>query len=256
MFTAEKIQLNIKILQINSNQKKQQMIVLHPIMFMKRLRTMWRPDLMLTVIDLYVHFIRGGDYQSYTYKPDSIVVDNPPFSILAQIVKWYQSQGIKFFLFAPGLTIIGLTRHANIICVGYTATYENGAKVNTSFVTNMTDNLIESSSKLYKRLENADKENLRKIKKQLPKYTYPDNILTACRMNTLSRYGVDFAIKRENGHFMRDLDSQRKFKKGIFGCGYLISGKKAAELKAAELKAAENVWELSEREKEIIKTLK
>ena len=174
----------------------------------------------------------------------------------------FQSQGIKFFLFAPGLTIIGLTRHANIICVGYTATYENGAKVNTSFVTNMTDNLIESSSKLYKRLENADKENLRKIKKkQLPKYTYPDNILTACRMNTLSRYGVDFAIKRENGYFMRDLDSQRKFKKGIFGCGYLISGKKAAELKAAELKAAElkaaeHVWELSEREKEIIKTLK
>jgi len=65
---------------------------------------------------------------------------------------------------------------------------------------------------------------------------------------------------------MRDLDSQRKFKKSIFGNGYLISGKKAAELKAAELKAAElkaaelkaaeNVWELSEREKEIIKTLK
>ena len=55
---------------------------------------------------------------------------------------------------------------------------------------------------------------------------------------------------------MRDLDSQRKFKKGIFGRGYLISGKKAAELKAAELKAAEHVWELSEREKEIIKTLK
>ena len=40
-------------------------------------------------------------------------------------------------------------------------------KVNTSFVTNMTDNLIESSSKLYKRLENADKENLRKIKKTI-----------------------------------------------------------------------------------------
>ena len=80
--------------------------------------------------------------------------------------------------------------------------------------------------------------------------------MTACRMNTLSRYGVDFAIKRENGYFMRDLDSQRKFKKSIFGNGYLISGKKAAELKAAELKAAEHVWELSEREKEIIKTLK
>ena len=54
-------------------------------------------------------FYPGGDYEKYNYMSDSIVVDNPPFSILAQIVKWYQSQGIKFFLFAPGLTIIGLT---------------------------------------------------------------------------------------------------------------------------------------------------
>ena len=70
-------------------------------------------------------------------------------------------------MFAPGLTIIGLTRHANIICVGYSVTYENGAKVNTSFVTNMTDNLIESSSKLYKRLENADKRKFAKNKKTI-----------------------------------------------------------------------------------------
>lgn len=92
-------------------------------------------------------------------------------------------------------------------------------------------------------------------------------------MNILSRYGVDFAIKRENGYFMRTLDSQRKFKKAIFGYGYLISDKKAVELKLAETKAAEHraaeaieaaeamdvnkiVWELSEREQEIIKTLK
>ena len=206
-------------------------------------------------------FYPGGDYEKYNYMSDSIVVDNPPFSILAQIVKWYQSQGIKFFLFAPGLTIIGLTRHANIICVGYTMTYENGANVNTSFVTNMTDNLIESSSELYTRLENADKENLQKIKKQLPKYVYPDNVLTATVVNALSKYGVDFEMKQENGYFIRALDSQRKFKKTIFGAGYLISDKKSAELKSAEIKAAgaigaKIVWELSERENEIVKTLR
>ena len=38
-------------------------------------------------------FYPGGDYEKYNYMSDSIVVDNPPFSILAQIVKWYQSQG-------------------------------------------------------------------------------------------------------------------------------------------------------------------
>ena len=68
------IRTNIKILQINSNQKKQQMIVLHPIMFMKRLRTMWRPDLMLTVIDLYVHFIRGGTIRVIHINPIALLL--------------------------------------------------------------------------------------------------------------------------------------------------------------------------------------
>ena len=68
------IRTNIKILQINSNQKKQQMIVLHPIMFMKRLRTMWRPDLMLTVIDLYVHFIRGWTIRVIHINPIALLL--------------------------------------------------------------------------------------------------------------------------------------------------------------------------------------
>ena len=54
--------------------KKQQMIVLHPIMFMKRLRTMWRPDLMLTVIDLYVHFIRGGTIRVIHINPIALLL--------------------------------------------------------------------------------------------------------------------------------------------------------------------------------------
>lgn len=210
-------------------------------------------------------FYPNGDYQKYNYMPDSIVVDNPPFSILTPIVKWYQSQGIKFFLFAPALTIIGLTNYANIICTGCGVIYKNGANVSTSFVTNMTDNLIESSGELYKRLENANKENSQKIKKQLSKYDYPNNVLTASRMNKLSKYGVDFAVKHENVYFIRTLDSQRKLKSGIFGAGCLISESKATELETAEAKAMEIkaakasdkiIWELSEREQEIIKALK
>ena len=43
-------------------------------------------------------------------------------------------------------------------------------------------------------------------------------------------------------------------KEGIFGGGYLLAEKAAAEKAAAE-KAAETVWELSDREIEIIKNL-
>ncbi len=113
-FTARKIQLNIKNLKISSNRRKRLMIVIHPIIFTKRLRIMLQHDLKWIVTKFVRPFYPGGDYEKYNYMSDNIVVDNPPFSILAQIVKWYQSQGIKFFLFAPGLTIIGLTRHAKI----------------------------------------------------------------------------------------------------------------------------------------------
>ena len=40
-------------------------------------------------------FWPGGDYQAETYCPEDVVVDNPPFSILSQIVTWYQDRGRK-----------------------------------------------------------------------------------------------------------------------------------------------------------------
>ena len=47
------------------------------------------------------------------------------------------------------------------------------------------------------------------------------------------------------------MDSQRPFKKAIFGCGWLISERIKAEREKAEREKAE-FWELSDREKNII----
>ena len=64
--------------------------------------------------------------------------------------------------------------------------------------------------------------------------------------------------------FTRALDVQRPHKKALFGAGFLISEQKALEQKALEQKALEQKareqeqkisWELSDREKEIIKKL-
>ena len=44
-------------------------------------------------------FYPGGDYEEFDYKPDSFVLDNPPFSILVQILKFYTERHIRFFLF-------------------------------------------------------------------------------------------------------------------------------------------------------------
>ena len=40
-------------------------------------------------------FYHGGDYERFDYSR-KIVVDNPPFSILSQIVKFYVEHDIKF----------------------------------------------------------------------------------------------------------------------------------------------------------------
>ena len=53
-------------------------------------------------------FWPGGDYESYDYPDGCVVVDNPPFSILSKIVRFYDSRKIRFFLWAPSLTLFGL----------------------------------------------------------------------------------------------------------------------------------------------------
>lgn len=66
-------------------------------------------------------------------------------------------------------------------------------------------------------------------------------------------------IREEDCFFIRVLDNQRKQKKSLYGAGFLLSEKAAAEKKAAEKKAAEKdktiIWELSDREKQIIEKL-
>ena len=208
-------------------------------------------------------FYPGSDYITFDYPSGCVVVDNPPFSILTKIVKWYQDKGIEFFLFAPALTCFNPGRFCNVISVGVDVVYENGAKVNTSFLTNIGNIKIMSSPELYKAVYTANKQSVQTRK--LPKYKYPPEVLTASKLNTLSLWGVNFQIERAKSggdpiHFIRSLENQGKTK--IFGGGFLISSEKAAELKAAELKAAElktaelyHSWSLSEEEKEIVKSL-
>lgn len=84
-------------------------------------------------------FYPGGDYKDEVYPENCVVVDNPPFSILSRIVRWYLAAGIDFFLFAPHLTLLA-TAFDSDITYCFTAThivYHNGASVNTGFVSNL-----------------------------------------------------------------------------------------------------------------------
>ena len=209
-------------------------------------------------------FCPGGDYESYDYSGGKVVIDNPPFSILSKICAFYTDNGIPFFLFAPALTLFTAARRsgAHMIASKCNVTYDNGARVNTSFVTNMGDDLIRTAPDLVKLVNDANRQTLRQLHRQLPKYSYTPELLTVSRLHKIGMLGVEYRVKSSDVAYVSKLDSQRAAGKAVFGGGYLLSDAKAAELKAAELKAAElkaaddiTVWQLSDRERHIIDNL-
>ena len=205
-------------------------------------------------------FWPGGDYQAVGYMPDDTVVDNPPFSILSQIVRWYNDHGVKFFLFAPTLTLFSSSSSSSCqIPVGVGVTYENGASVNTSFLTNLEGYQVRTYPELYQAIEKANAYNEKLKKKSLPKYSYPDEIITAAMVARWCKYGIEYTLKREDCERIGTLDAQRKVGKSIFGNGYILAERAAAERAAAERAAAERAaaerWSLSAREKNIVARL-
>ena len=171
-------------------------------------------------------FVPNGNYQSEIYKESDIVVDNPPFSIMAEILDFYNEHGIKYFLFAPHLTLFSGNRNCAYIVVGITITYENGAKVNTSFITNLEDCAFRSAPKLYKAIKNANSENLKQTSKSIPVYEYPLNVVTSTMVAPYSQLGIEFKVNKNECQFIRQLDSQKESGKGLFGGGFLISDSK------------------------------
>lgn len=117
--------------------------------------------------DMCRPFWPGADYEEFDYN-GRVVVDNPPFSILGKILKFYNEHNIKYFLFAPMLTCFNHLDKCDAVLIKPAITYENGAQVRTAFLTNLpTDFKVEYSDYL--------SEILKPPTKSLPKTTKPDN---------------------------------------------------------------------------------
>ncbi|MFR3450410.1 MAG: hypothetical protein ACLTSX_00890 [Collinsella sp.] len=98
--------------------------------------------------------------------------------------------------------------------------------------------------------------------KKLPKYEYPDEVLTSAKLNGSRRITTPFQVRRSDCIRISKLEAQGG--KGIFGGGLLLSERAAAERAAAERAAAERAaaeraaahkWELSERERAMVHAL-
>lgn len=218
-----------------------------------------REQVDITDCNIVRPFYPGGDYENYDYHADDVVIDNPPFSIISQIVRLYVARGIRFFLFAPHLTLFSIISTATKIISFVDIEYNNGAHVNTDFISNMFGDIeIMTASELKRRIESANKKQT----KTLPKYRYPDNVITVSSFANILRAGIDMKIPRSAAMHILALSSQKAAKKCIFGGGYLVSDAVARELsakqEAAKQEAAKReaiVWELSEQERLVIQEL-
>ena len=198
-------------------------------------------------------FWPGGDYESFEYTENCVVVDNPPFSIVAKIIRFYCGRGIRFLLFAPALTLFTATEcRVCYLPIGVSLTYENGAQVATSFITNLDECRVRVVPKLFQAVEAANAVTLAGIRKTAPKYAYPKEVITAAICQRWAKWGAEAAFKEEDCIHIQALDSQREAGKSIFGGGYLLRGDAAAASAAAAAAADAEEWILSEREKQII----
>lgn len=155
----------------------------------------YTPDAVMDVVNDYVEhrynvsretFIRpfwpGGDFEHEDYT-GKVVVDNPPFSILAKIVRFYQEHGVPFFLFCNGLTGVwygGKAAGVTYIGTASQVVYRNGANIRTAFITNMEpENAARSEPGLTKAL-NALRPDKSKGKTPMPpSYWTSSRIMTA-----------------------------------------------------------------------------
>ena len=199
-------------------------------------------------------FWPGRDFETEKYADGCCVVDNPPFSLRAKIVAFYMMHGIRFFLFSPSLTLLTGREDVCHIVTDTDITYANGAVVRTAFVTNLDACILRTAPELRRRIVEQDEINRKAGKVELPKYTYPDAVLTAAIAQRWAHYGVDFRLERGDAVFIRALDAQRAAGKAIFGGGLLLSERAAAERAAAERAAAKS-WTLSDRERMISRKL-
>ena len=175
-------------------------------------------------------FYPGGNYEVEEYPEGAVVIDNPPFSILSKILRFYVARDIKFFLFAPTLTLFSSSSSSycsKIVCHG-SITYANKAKIPTSFLTNVYgDRAIIVDAELSRIIRDIDAINARSPR-EVRKLIYPDNIVSSAILQRLARH-VSFTLPASDIAPIKSAGGV-----AIFGGGYILSERAAAERAAAE----------------------
>lgn len=136
-------------------------------------------------------FYPGGDYRNYPYQPNGVVIDNPPFSILRQIVAYYLEIGHPFFLFAPEVvSAVYACNGCTVFFMDHDIVFDNGARINVAFVGNLTPQWgVVCASSLSRATETAPSQQPPPPK--LKSYAIPPNMFHFSELSSLASLEED-----------------------------------------------------------------
>ena len=188
-------------------------------------------------------FFPGGDYKHHNYPEGCIVIDNPPFSISAQILDFYLQRNIPFFLFGNGLTLFSAKREKlTHIIIGENIEFENGANVNVGFFTNLCPGVRVWLA--------ADLANtVRKIQakpQELEKYKTDIHIQNTGLLRRISKW-VSLKIMTNESEFISKLSDGS----AIFGGGIILSDDAARRVKEKRMQAEEERRRVEEERRRV-----
>lgn len=164
------------------------------------------------------------DYTKWDAYPDGcVVIDNPPFSCITQIVRDYREHGIDFFLFAPALTLFSVDGgNAKYVVSNSSITYENGAIVKTGFVTSLGRWKVNCSSTLSAAIRQAQY----KLKSKPVKLRDP-HVLTSATAQKFA--DDDLCFLEDEVQFVRTAGGEKVFG-SAFLCGVPVEPKRPVDI--------------------------
>lgn len=182
-------------------------------------------------------FYPGGDYTAEEYPAGCVVVDNPPFSIMKDIVAFYDKKRIPFFLFFDSRTLFGKAYVNNericLLPICASVKYENGAVVNTSFMSSLFPGLrIYAPGELRKIIEDSQVKPDEKVQ-----LDFDPHVRRFSSFGTAVRYGETIKIKN-----IRPFDNEH-----LYGGGILIGDDDVAKLDEVMERTREKIEEERER---------
>lgn len=162
--------------------------------------------------DIIRPFYPGGNYKEEDYT-NAVVVDNPPFSIIKEIITFYEENNIKYFLFCDGRSFGNkLTPNNCILLLNESITYENGANIKTAFITNMEseDYAIIPCNEINDKVKEIND------KKRRPKRLHEEGVYSCAQF-----YKLCFDNNRGFKHKQLERITHDKYGK-LFGDGFRI----------------------------------